>query len=112
LPKALEILLTYPFNDAAIGGVKGDYFNLFAKIDLNLSEIVKNLSRSQQNPLNGLLPSGITGSVPASQQPGPSPLNLPNLPLGKSLSPVGAQPGNPSGSGLGGIFDLLTGGGS
>src|SRR5262249_39932633 len=56
LPKALELLLTFPFSDAAVDGVKGDYFNLYAKIDLNLDDILQNLGRSRQNPLNGLLP--------------------------------------------------------
>jgi phospholipid/cholesterol/gamma-HCH transport system substrate-binding protein len=102
LPKALEILLTYPFNDAAISGVKGDYFNLFAKIDLNLSEIVKNLTRSSQNPLNGLLPASPTTS---------SPQLTPQLPLG-GLPASGGQPGGSPLSGLGGVFDLLAGGGS
>lgn len=29
LPHALEILLTYPFPDAVLGAIKGDYFNVF-----------------------------------------------------------------------------------
>src|SRR5699024_1770991 len=29
LPNALEILLTYPFPDAVLGAIKGDYFNVF-----------------------------------------------------------------------------------
>lgn len=48
LPNALELLVTYPFPDAAQDAVKGDYTNLFADIDLNLLEALGNLERSNQ----------------------------------------------------------------
>jgi len=113
LPKALEILLTFPFSDAAVDGVKGDYFNLFANVDLNLNEILTNLGRSRQPLLNGVLPSsGVTAGVqgtPANQPP--------PLPLGGLLSPKTQQPsasggqgGAPVQTGAAGIFNLLTGG--
>ena len=54
LPKSLQILFTIPFTDEAVNGVKGDYFNLYAKIDLNLQDVVDNLSRSRRNPLEDL----------------------------------------------------------
>jgi phospholipid/cholesterol/gamma-HCH transport system substrate-binding protein len=111
LPKALEILLTFPFTDAAVPGAQGDYFNLFAKIDLNLNEILLNLGRSRQSPLNGIVPvPGLTGGTPGNQtSPLPIP-GLPSTPLGSVLGGHGAQPGTPQRTGVAGIFGLLTGG--
>ncbi|NYH78600.1 phospholipid/cholesterol/gamma-HCH transport system substrate-binding protein [Actinopolyspora biskrensis] len=48
LPKSLEILFTYPFTDAAVEGIKGDYTNLHIDVDLNLSRVTENLGRSRQ----------------------------------------------------------------
>jgi phospholipid/cholesterol/gamma-HCH transport system substrate-binding protein len=113
LPKVLEILLTYPFTDAAVAGTKGDYFNLFANIDLNLNQIAKNLGRSGQTPLNGIIPPGLTGGTQPNQAP---PLPLPGqlaLPLSGLQPPaanLGGRGGQPRPSGVAGLFNLLTGG--
>ncbi|UOZ09622.1 MCE family protein [Amycolatopsis sp. WQ 127309] len=103
LPKALQILLTFPFSDQAVNGVKGDYFNLYAKVDLNLQNIVSNLGNSRQNILNGQLPlPGLTGGVEGTPANQPPPLPIP----GDS-----GQPGQPGkSSGLSGLFGLLSGG--
>lgn len=92
LPKAFELLLTYPFPDAAVDGIKGDYTNLYANLDLNLGNILDNLGRSRQSPLDSLVPTQGT------------PLPLPNIPL------PGLSPGN-NGSGLGDLLGGLLGGG-
>ncbi|MBC6446385.1 MCE family protein [Actinokineospora xionganensis] len=111
LPNALELLVTYPFTDQAVKGVKGDYFNLYATLDLNLGEIVNNLGRSRQNPLQDLhLPGGLSGGQDGVPGNAPPVLPLPQLGGGQS-TPV--QPGSTqSGSGMGGLFDVLLGGGS
>ncbi|PRY43530.1 MCE family protein [Umezawaea tangerina] len=94
LPNAFQLLLTYPFPDSAVDGIKGDYTNLYANIDLNLGNIVDNLGSSRQ----GLLP-GIPG---LDGKPLPSlPLPLPNLPV----------PGVGTGTGLGDLLGGLLGGG-
>ncbi|MFT7836392.1 MCE family protein [Saccharothrix sp. BKS2] len=96
LPNAFELLLTYPFPDASIPAVRGDYTNLYADIDLDLGSIVDNLGRSRQSvlPEVPVLP-GITGTAPSV------PLPLPNLPL------PGVTPGR---SGLGDLLGGLLGG--
>ncbi|MFD8498615.1 MCE family protein [Amycolatopsis sp. NPDC059657] len=108
LPKALELLLTFPFADSAYDAVKGDYFNLYAKVDLNLNEILANLGRSRQNPLDGVLPvPGLTGGVPGA---GPNPpLPIPGL-FGGQQAPTGGTGASPQQTGPGGIFNLLSGG--
>jgi phospholipid/cholesterol/gamma-HCH transport system substrate-binding protein len=103
LPKALQILLTFPFSDQAVNGVKGDYFNLYAKVDLNLQTIIGNLGNSRQNILNGQLPlPGLTGGVDGTPSDQPPPLPIPGE------SGQSGQPGKSSG--LSGLFGLLSGG--
>ena len=100
LPKALEILLTFPFSDQAVNDVKGDYFNLFAKVDLNLKDIISNLGNSRQNALGGVLPiPGLTGGT--SGAPANPPLPIPG---------EGGQQQGQSQPGLGNLFGLLGGG--
>jgi phospholipid/cholesterol/gamma-HCH transport system substrate-binding protein len=96
LPKSLELLFTIPFTDEAVKGVQGDYFNLYAKIDLNLQTIIDNLSRSRRNPLQDI---PILGGVTGGQEGGSSQLPVPN-----------SQPGSSQG-GLAGILDGILGGG-
>ena len=115
LPKALELLLTFPFSDAAVDGVKGDYFNLYAKIDLNLNEVLANLGRSRQNPLQDILPEGLglTGGQNGVDPNAPPLLPLPtSTPLGTGApaAPTGGQAPAPQQTGVGGIFDVLSGG--
>ena len=104
LPNALQILLTFPFSDAAVPGIRGDYANLFASVDLNLQTVLTNLSRSRQNPLSSITAlQGITGGTPGTQANQPPPLPIPGSSSG------GATAGS---GGLGGILGLLLGGGS
>lgn len=113
LPKALELLFTFPFTDAAVRGLKGDYFNLYLKLDLDLRTVLDNLGRSRQNPLQDLVPGGLVGGHDGVVPGAPAPLPLPNLPL-PSISPTAPVTGQapaPSG-GMSGIFDVLLGGGA
>jgi phospholipid/cholesterol/gamma-HCH transport system substrate-binding protein len=103
LPNALQLLLTFPFTDYATQGIRGDYANLFATINLNLSDVLTNLGRSRQNPLSGLLPGlpGLTGGISGTPTNQPPPLPLPNQPSGSGAGSCG---------GLGGILGTLLGG--
>jgi phospholipid/cholesterol/gamma-HCH transport system substrate-binding protein len=106
LPKSLELLFTYPWTDAAVNGAKGDYFNLYANIDLNLKNVLDNLSRSKQNPLAGILPNNLGGT--SSSPPLPLTEQL-NQQLSK-LTAGGSGGGTPDQSGIAGLLGLLTGG--
>jgi phospholipid/cholesterol/gamma-HCH transport system substrate-binding protein len=100
LPNALQLLLTFPFTDAAAAGIKGDYENLYATLDLNLGDLLDNIGRSKQNLLNGIIPplQGITGGSTGTN---PNPV----LPLGST-----SAPGSSSSTGLGSILSGLLGG--
>ncbi|TWH22185.1 phospholipid/cholesterol/gamma-HCH transport system substrate-binding protein [Prauserella rugosa] len=115
LPNALELLLSYPFTDEAVKGAKGDFFNLYLDLDLDLAEVMKNLGRSRQNPLKDV---PILGGLTSGQEGtggNPPPLPLP----GESQQQ--AQPQQDQGgqdapqeqaprSGVEGIFDVFAGG--
>jgi len=105
LPKALQLLLTIPFTDEAVNGVQGDYFNLYLKIDLNLQEIINNLARSRNNPLQDV---PILGDLTGGQDGAGGPL-LPIPIIGGNGSGQQAPSG---GTGLGGLLGGLLGGGS
>lgn len=63
LPQSLELLLTYPFPNAAVDAMKGDYTNLSITADLDLREL-----------------KILQGGVPGTPLPG---VTLPTLPLPK-----------------------------
>ncbi|KAA2264751.1 MCE family protein [Solihabitans fulvus] len=112
LPNALQLLLTYPFPDATVDGVKGDYTNLYLDLDLNLGHILDNLSLSRQSPLPNIPGlSGLTGGTTTGNSSNAPALPLPPL----QLPGVGTQTAPPGqatqGSGLAGLLGSLLGGG-
>ena len=113
LPKSLELLLTFPFTDAAADGVKGDYFNLYAKVDLNLQDLVDNFSRSRQNPLQDIpIIGGLTSPKPGSDPNAQPPLEIPGQTGSQQPGASPAQPSRGTGTGVGSIFGNLLGGGA
>lgn len=87
LPKSLELLLTYPFPDAALGAIKGDYTNLSVTADLDLSELK-------------ILDGGGTGptipGVPLPPVPKPTiPIPVPTVPIPVPTPTVTQPPTNP-----------------
>jgi len=87
LPKSLELLLTYPFPDAALGAIKGDYTNLSVTADLDLSELK-------------ILDGGGTGptipGVPLPPVPKPTvPVPVPTVPVPVPTPTVTKPPTNP-----------------
>jgi phospholipid/cholesterol/gamma-HCH transport system substrate-binding protein len=78
LPSSLELLLTYPFPDAAQGAIKGDYTNLHVTADLDLRGI------------KALPVPTVPGPRPSLPVPLPSlPVPLPTLPLPSLPLPTG-----------------------
>jgi phospholipid/cholesterol/gamma-HCH transport system substrate-binding protein len=113
LPRALEVLLDYPFPKNATNGIFGDYTGLLADVDLNAS--ILNLGN-----FTGMgLPVTPNGQTPQSAAPkSGSKLPVPDLPLPKLPIPgVGGVVGPTAGGLLGpqngantGLLQLLMGG--
>jgi phospholipid/cholesterol/gamma-HCH transport system substrate-binding protein len=79
LPKSYQLLLTYPFPNAAQDTIKGDFTNLWATLDADAATIAKNLGVAR-------LPEG---SLPEVEVPAPAP--------GEPTAPsVPTVPGAPS----------------
>lgn len=102
LPRSFELLLTFPFPDAAVDAIEGDYANLDLQVDLDLRDVLDNLGDSQHPPVP------VPGLPPVSSVP-IQPPQLPGVPQLPGLPPPPADQGG------GNIFDdlvgLLAGGG-
>ena len=105
LPKSLELLVSFPFPDAAVAGARGDYFNLFQTLNLNIREIYQAYQRDRGNPFKGL---PVLQELPASQGQLLDPNQLPPLPLPQ---PDDSTSGEQSGDGTGDLLSGLLGGG-
>lgn len=93
LPKALEMLFTYPFPEAAMGAVKGDYTNLRITADLDMRTILAN-----QQPSSG--PSGQPSGAPSGPVPTPT---VPGVPVPTPSASVPGGGGSGSGTCVGSI---------
>lgn len=105
LPDSLELLVSFPFADSAVEPVKGDYFNLFARVSLDVEEIVNNFRRSRGHPAPGL---PIVKDLPMGER---EPLNPGQLPLPEFDVPEVLPPLPLDGSGATRLIESLTGGG-
>jgi phospholipid/cholesterol/gamma-HCH transport system substrate-binding protein len=89
LPKSYQLLLTYPFPNAAQGAIKGDFTNLWATLDGDAATIAKNLGVAR-------LPEGSLPQSPLPQSPLPqSPPPAPTRPALPSPDPSNPAPGLP-----------------
>lgn len=81
LPQSLELFLTYPFPDSALGAIKGDYTNLRVTADLDLRDLTV-------PPPTGLptlpVPTGLPTILPTALPTLPTP----SLPLPTVTVPV------------------------
>lgn len=100
LPKSFELLLTYPFTDKAVEGIKGDYTNLYINADLNLTHILENLGNSRQPLIHPPNPTGPPLPLPSQDQP---PESGPGAPPESPQNP-------PEEEDSGGLLDDLFGG--
>jgi phospholipid/cholesterol/gamma-HCH transport system substrate-binding protein len=91
LPKSMQLLLTYPFSDGTLGAMKGDYTNMTANLQLDLTDPKAFVgSLGQPTPPPGVLPTG-GGGLPL-----PVPTTIPPIPLPKPTLPGGILPGGSS----------------
>jgi phospholipid/cholesterol/gamma-HCH transport system substrate-binding protein len=112
LPGALEMLVTYPFPQAATGAVQGDFTNLRITADLDLRTILTNLNGGEApglpslpslppvpNP-TGPLPTVTVPSVPlpSLSVPVPLPTSTTAVPLPSSTCVAGICIGAPAGT--------------
>jgi phospholipid/cholesterol/gamma-HCH transport system substrate-binding protein len=109
LPGALEMLVTYPFPQAATGAVQGDYTNLRITADLDLRTILTNLNGGKAPALpslppvpnpTGPLPTVTVPSVPlpSVSLPVPLPTSTTAVPLPSSTCVAGICIGAPAGT--------------
>ena len=104
LPRALEIILTFPFPDEMLGALKGDYVNLDLEIDLTPLLLLSNL----------LAPASLAET--ATSLPGlftvpPAPADTDAVGTGPAAV-VPAPPAGTSGQVLPDLLSLLLGGAS
>lgn len=101
LPKALEVILSFPFPDEVLDAVKGDYVNLNVQLDLSALDLVTDVSGLSDATLPKV---GSDDPVPQTDALLDS-LRLPATPA------PSATPAAPA-AGLEGLLRMLVGGGS
>ena len=103
LPNALEMLVTYPFPQAATGAVHGDYTNLRITADIDLRTILTNLNGGK-DPGLPTLPTLPPVPNPTLSVPGvPLPtVSVPGVPLPTVTTPPLPSVTVPGGGGGGG----------
>ncbi|GHF82060.1 phospholipid/cholesterol/gamma-HCH transport system substrate-binding protein [Amycolatopsis bartoniae] len=101
LPTALKILPTYPLPDVAGDVVKGDYANVKARVDLDLSGILQNIENAGRVQID--TPAGTIGIGQGTSSSAP-PLPLPQE------QPAPTTPSTQDGGLLGNLLGSLLGG--
>ncbi|SFK37960.1 phospholipid/cholesterol/gamma-HCH transport system substrate-binding protein [Amycolatopsis sacchari] len=102
LPTALKILPTYPLPDVAGEVVRGDYANVRARLDLDLSAILQNIANAGRVQIS--TPAGTIGLGQGTSS------SAPPLPLPQQTAPP-PETEAPSGGLLGDLLGSLLGGG-
>lgn len=100
LPGALEMMVTYPFPQAATGAVQGDFTNLRITADLDLRTILSNLGGPKPPDLPTV--PNPTGSPLPIDPTNPLPIDPPSLPVTPPSLPVTPPSGGTGGSTGGG----------
>jgi phospholipid/cholesterol/gamma-HCH transport system substrate-binding protein len=92
-PQSLQALLTYPFTDAALTSIKGDYINGWVRTAFNTTSFTTTITVQQW------LSSTAGGKAPSGQSPSPT-TSLPTIPPPPSLLPTTSSvaPGVPASS--------------
>jgi phospholipid/cholesterol/gamma-HCH transport system substrate-binding protein len=98
LPQALEVLLTYPFSDAVLDGIKGDYLNMYLSVVAQpgttvIAPLVSGAAAPGAGPPSGAGPQPRAGQQSRTT---PSQAAAPPLPLPGVAAPSAAVPGSGS----------------
>lgn len=83
LPKSLELLLTYPFPDAAAKAVKGDFTNLGVTLDVNSQKALQGILGLNLPTVGPTALPTQTSSIPLNN---PTSGSLPSLPVPTSTA--------------------------
>lgn len=115
LPKALQVLPTYPIPVFGESIVHGDYANVSVRLDLQLDAILENILNARRPPVQ--LPhddgTGADGAIPFNEGENPPPLPLPDSSASLTGPQAGGEQGGSGGDsgGPGGLLGGLVGGG-
>lgn len=115
LPKALQVLPTYPIPVFGESIVHGDYANVSVRLDLQLDAILENILNARRPPVQ--LPhddgTGADGAIPFNEGENPPPLPLPDSSASLTGPQAGGEQGGSGGDsgGPGGLLGGLMGGG-
>ena len=101
LPRSLQELLTFPFSDGAIQGIKGDYLNTFATVDLRTrgGKVYRSLPLTARNITNNArpaasAPSGLLPPTSSAASGLPPTLTVtPYAPSAKATAPSAKRTG-------------------
>ena len=118
LPRALELLTTYPFPRTVTEGIKGDYANLFITLDADLAQIAAAEGVPVPLPSGSAAPVVPVPSAPALPAPSTDDRTSGPVPTPTPLPSASTRPGlDLPGGGLplfdgssGGLLRLLIGG--
>ncbi|WP_443060651.1 MCE family protein [Streptomyces sp. NBC_00448] len=98
LPDSLQVLLTYPFTDEVLNGVKGDYLNVY--LDLTAASGTQLIPELQAGDSDypGLQSVDPSVRKKSAKPPTGLPLPLPSVTTPSSTTPSGATPSGTSSS--------------
>jgi phospholipid/cholesterol/gamma-HCH transport system substrate-binding protein len=115
LPKSLGFLLTFPFPDTALRGIKGDYANAYITLDADVLDILNTLTTQKPTQPGAGATPGLPAvpalpSLPTLPGAGGGPTLLPGLPL-PGLGGSTTQSDQTNQSGVPNLLGILLGGG-
>jgi phospholipid/cholesterol/gamma-HCH transport system substrate-binding protein len=110
LPRSLDLLLSYPFPQQALAGIRGDYVNAYATLDLDLTDLFNNLVTSRYGP-GATAPAGRPGTATPPALPGLAGPGAPGLSGLPGLAGSGGPGGGAGTSGIPDLLGILLGGG-
>jgi phospholipid/cholesterol/gamma-HCH transport system substrate-binding protein len=91
LPRALELIVSFPFPDEALEVIHGDFANTAARVNLDIAELYHNFSGGDRLPVPDVPLPDLP--VPGAPSPGPGVPELPTPDLPTPDLPAPSPPG-------------------